>query len=58
MRDERIVIAQPFVPGLSGEHGFDTASDALRVGELVRERLVNGEDFTVTRDDLQRLEII
>lgn len=58
LRDERIMIAQPFVPGLSGQHGFTTPADALRVGELVRERLMKGEDFTVTQEDLQRLKII
>ena len=58
MRDERTVIMQPFVPGISGKRFFASPGDAQRVGELVRERLETGQEFSITPKDLQQLEIL
>lgn len=58
MRDERTVVMQPFVPGIAGKRFFASPDDARRVGELVRERLETGQEFSITPKDLQQLEIL
>ena len=58
MRDERTVVMQPFVPGIPGKRFFASPDDARRVGELVRGRLDTGQEFSITPEDLQQLEIL
>ena len=56
-QEEQTVIYQPFVPALSRRRPFDTPDEAARVGSLVLERLKSGQDFSVTEEDLRRLEV-
>lgn len=58
MRDERTVVMQPFVPGIPGKRFFASPDDARRVGELVCERLEEGQEFSITPEDLQQLKIL
>lgn len=57
MKDERIVIMQPFVPGVSGKRYFSSPDDALRVGRLVCKRLEADEDYSVTPEDIKQLGV-
>lgn len=56
-RKERVIILQPFVPAIPGKKGFLTKQEALRVGDLVMERLSEGQELTVSRADLRHLGI-
>lgn len=56
-QNERVVILQPFVPGVPGKQYFRSSGEALRVGRLVCKRLADGRDFSVTPDDLEQLKI-
>lgn len=54
---EQTVIYQPFVPALSQRKPFDSAEEAFRVGDWVLKRLKLGQDFSVTKADLERLKV-
>ena len=56
-QDERILITQPFVPGISGKFYFHSPEDAMRVGKLVIKRLEAGAAFSITPEDIKRLGI-
>ena len=51
------IIAQPFIPAVTGRKTFRTEQDARHVGDLVLERIRTGQDFTVSKEDLKGLGI-
>ena len=54
---ERTVIFQPFIPALPGKVAFHTKEDALRIGNLVMERILAGDNFSISKEDLNYLRI-
>lgn len=52
-----MIIAQPFIPAVTGRKTFRTEQDARHVGDLVLERIRTGQDFTVSKEDLKGLGI-
>ncbi|MCL2041712.1 MAG: DUF4907 domain-containing protein [Bacteroidales bacterium] len=54
-----VLIHQPSRPGLSGNAGFATEADAMKVAELVIKKIRNNEmPPTVTIEGLQELEVL
>lgn len=57
--DDAILIHQPSRPGISGNLGFATEQDALKVAELVIQKLRNNEmPPTVTMQELEVLDVL
>lgn len=54
---KRTLIVQPFIPVVSGRKSFKTAEDAKGIGQIVLKRIENGENFSVTREDLEELNV-
>lgn len=55
---KRTIIVQPFIPAIPGKEPFQTREDALRTGNLVMERIKAGDDFSISKADLNNLKII
>jgi hypothetical protein len=55
---DNLVIHQPVVPGIAGDHGFVDETQARRVGERVIDKLQKGQDLpTITQDELRAMNI-
>jgi hypothetical protein len=58
-KNNKLLIHQTSIPGLSGKYGFKSKSDAEKVGRLVIEKLTKGEmPPTVTNDELNKLNVL
>lgn len=55
---ERTIIVQPFIPVIAGKRTFRAEQDARRVGNLVLERIEAGDEFTISKGDLDNLGIV
>lgn len=55
--DSKVVIKQTVIPTISNQESFKTEGDALRVGNLVLERIKQNLSPTVSKKDLILLEI-
>jgi hypothetical protein len=55
--DKKILIKQTIIPVISQIKSFKTESDALKVGNLVLQKLNNNLSPTVTKKDLILLDI-
>lgn len=55
--NNHITIFQPFIPAISGKKPFMEKEDAKKVGKLVMRRMKTGENYTITRHDLENLGI-
>ena len=55
--NDKIVIKQTVIPTVSYQGSFKTEADALKVGNLVLERIKQNLSPTVTKKDLILLEI-
>ena len=51
--NNHITIFQPFIPAISGKKPFMEKEDAKKVGKLVMRRMKTGENYTVTRHELE-----
>lgn len=54
---EKVLIKQSVIPVISDTKSFATESDALKVADLVKEKLKNNLSPTVTKNDLILLKI-
>ncbi|KAF2336058.1 DUF4907 domain-containing protein [Flavobacterium nitrogenifigens] len=54
---EKIVIKQSIIPVISDTKSFDTESDALKVADLVKQKLKQNLSPTVTKNELILLKI-
>lgn len=54
---ERTIIVQPFIPVIAGKRAFRAEQDARRVGNLVLERIEAGDEFTISKGDLDNLGV-
>lgn len=52
-QNKQVLIVQSFVPGVPGKLHFQSSDDALRVGELVTERLKAEISFSIMPKDLE-----
>lgn len=57
-QNERVFIVQSFIPGTPGKLHFQSPDDAIRVGELVAERLKAEINFSITPKDLESLGVL
>lgn len=55
---ERTIIVQPFIPVIAGKKPFRAEKDARRVGNLVLERIKAGDEFAISKADLDNLKIM
>jgi hypothetical protein len=56
MAEGRIMIHQPSAPGLPGNEGFKTKSKAIKVAELVIEKIKNGEmPPSISIDEMKKI---
>ena len=59
LKDDKIFIHQPFIPGMPGQAGFRTKQDAVKVARLVVEKIKKGEiPPTVTVEELKALRVL
>lgn len=57
--DGKLIIHQTSIPAMSGNKGFATKADAVKVAELVIEKIRKGiMPPTVSKDELQKLKVI
>ncbi|GAA4306261.1 DUF4907 domain-containing protein [Compostibacter hankyongensis] len=52
--NHRLFIYQDRIPGLPGRQPFPDREKAMRVGNMVRDRIRQGKSPTITRADLER----
>ena len=58
-KNKKLFIHQTSIPGLPGNAGFKSQSDAEKVARLVIEKLEKGEmPPTVTKDELNKLNVL
>ena len=55
---ERTIIVQPFIPVIAGKKPFRAEQEAWRVGNLVLERIKAGDEFAISKADLDNLKIV
>lgn len=55
---ERLIIVQPFIPVVSGKRPFQSVQDAQCIGNLVLERIKAGNEFAISKADLDNLGIV
>lgn len=54
---KRTIIVQPFIPAVPGKTTFQTKEDAQRTGNLVMKRIKSGDNFSISKADLNNLKI-
>ena len=54
---EKVLIKQSVIPVISDNKSFETESDALKVADLVKQKLKQNLSPTVTKNDLILLKI-
>lgn len=55
---ERLIIVQPFIPVVSGRIPFQSEQDARCIGNLVLDRIKVGDEFAISKDDLDNLRVV
>lgn len=55
--NDKIIIKQSIIPVITNNRSFESENDALKVGQLVLQKLKNNNTPTVTKEDLIALEI-
>ena len=55
---ERLIIVQPFIPVVSGKRPFQSVQDAQCIGNLVLERIKAGNEFAISKADLDNLGVV
>ena len=58
LADNKIIIRQPFLPGVAGKAGFDQQQQAATVARIVIEKIKSGEMPTISHQQLQRLGVL
>jgi hypothetical protein len=52
---EKVLIDQPFIPGLPGIKAFPDKKSAAKTGKIVLERLLNHQSPTITKEDIKEI---
>lgn len=55
VKDEQVLIHQPFIPAIAKEIGFASQKDALKVGYYVRKKLYQGKSPTISVKEIESL---
>jgi len=55
--DGKVVINQPMIPGVEGNRPFETKRDALKVGRIVKKKILNDVEPSVTIEELHKAGI-
>lgn len=53
----KVLIKQENIPVIEDVHAFCSESDAEKTGELVKSKIMNHESPSVTREELENMEI-
>ncbi len=56
-QNDKIIIKQTIIPAVENNSSFKSKRDAMKVGELVLQKLNNNLSPTVTKNDLNLLSI-
>jgi hypothetical protein len=54
----KIYIHQEFIPAIAGKHAFRTREDAIKVGQLVIEKISSNQLPTISIQDLKELNVL
>ena len=58
-KEKHLLIHQPCIPGLPGNEGFKSKTDAEKVARLVIEKIKKGEmPPTITLEELKKLKVL
>lgn len=55
---ERLIIVQPFIPVVSQKRPFQSEQDAQCIGNLVLERIKAGNEFAISKADLDHSGVV
>jgi len=58
MAGEKILIHQPFKPGVPGHAGFEQEHQAASVARIVIEKIKSGQLPVINHQQLQRLDVL
>jgi hypothetical protein len=56
-QEGKVIIRQPVIPAIQEKKPFATQNQALTVGNIVKERVEQKKDFSVTVQELRKLNI-
>jgi len=57
LKGKQTVVYQPFVPALGNKQTFLSEEDATKVAQLVRDHFEAGENPSISKDDIRRLQL-
>ena len=58
LANDKVYIKQEFIPALSGRNGFQSSDDALKVANLVIQRIRSNQPFAISTGDLDSLGVL
>jgi hypothetical protein len=58
LADKKIIIHQPFMPGVPGRAGFKQEEQAARVARIVIEKIKSGQLPVINHQQLQRMDVL
>lgn len=58
LADNKTYISQKYIPAIEGNQLFTDKEDAIKVGQLVLNKLQNKHSPTITKEDLAKLKIL
>lgn len=53
LMNDKVLINQPTIPAIDTLMPFPDEASARKIGSLVRERIANNKEFSITKDDIQ-----
>lgn len=56
-QEGKVIIRQPNIPAIQGNKPFATQEQALTVGNIVKERVEQKKDFSISVQELRKLNI-
>lgn len=57
LKGKQTVVYQPFVPALGHKQVFLSEEDAVKVAQLMRDHFEAGENPSVSKDDIRKLQL-
>jgi hypothetical protein len=52
---DKVFINQPFIPVLPGKNAFPDKKSALKAGKIVKEKLINHQRPSLTKEDIKEI---
>ena len=53
LMNDKVLIDQPTIPAIDTLMAFPDEASARNIGSLVRDRIANNENFSITKEDIQ-----